>query len=342
MNLTNILFELVSLTNLTIFLNRLMSDGQYKSAILLYDYESIRDTSFIRDLTDLSNFNYTFISVNLDKSESSFRMTDLISYQNLPNALHIVMAAESEWFGRTLNNRYSIYSRDAVFLLPMQPASRKQEILRTFSTLLRVEYNLRGNVCLIFYGTPHTIQQTVSSKWIEAFVVTSQLIPANRSVFGIDVRSDIHFQLDQTLNLRKKIFAPVQKSLMYFYVFDELRKVKNIEKNKIVMSENANVYMANFITRNTKNLTTWQFVQRKFGNIREGLIKYEPSSESIYAELLMTSMDIYENKNYLKLWVFFCDIFEEQWAWSGAREILSSRCSTTNYGVMLPCEYVTY
>lgn len=301
MNFTRILFDFISLTNLTIFLNRLMSDGQYESAILHYDYESIRDTRFIQDLTDSSNFNYTFISVNLDESESSFRMSGLISYQNLSSALNIIMANESAWSGKILNDRYSIYSRDAVFLLPMQHDSRKQEVLWMFYQLLQVEFNLRGNISLVFYQTPHTIQHVVSSKSIEAYVVTSHLIPANRSVFGIDRQSDIHTQLNQTANLQKKIFAPVLKSLMYFYVFDELRKVKSIEKSRIVMSGNANVYMSNYITRNIKNLTTWQFVQRHFGSIRGGLIKYEPSNEPIYAESFMTSLEIYEKRNYLKV-----------------------------------------
>lgn len=55
------------------------------------------------------------------------------------------------------------------------------------------------------------------------------------------------------------------------------------------MSVSTNVFMANYITRNMKNLTTWQFVPSKIGKDFD-MIKYEPTNESIYAELFMSSI----------------------------------------------------
>lgn len=71
MYLTNNFFNLISLTNLTIFVTRLIRDGQYQSAVLLYDYASIGDTNFIQELTDSPNRNFTLVTLRVTRFGNS-------------------------------------------------------------------------------------------------------------------------------------------------------------------------------------------------------------------------------------------------------------------------------
>lgn len=290
MNLTNIFFGLMSLTNLTLFLNRVMHDGQYQTAILLYDYEAIVNTNVIQELTDYPNRTYAFVVVRMDECGHSVDMLKSYSYEKISNALHINMDH------RCIDGNSVLFTRDALFLFPMQNNKQKREFLWDFRTKFHF---VAGTSSVVFYQTARTIPQAFSNKTIEVYVVRSYAVAADHMVFGIDNRSDINLQMNQTRNLRDKIFDPKRKTLIYFFEHDELREVKSILKSKDVMSSNANVFMANYITRNIKNLSTWQFMNKKIGEWK--LIKYEPPNEKIYAELFMSSMEIHVPEKYKDL-----------------------------------------
>lgn len=139
---------------------------------------------------------------------------------------------------------------------------------------------------MTFYQTSSTIQRGISNKSIEVFA-------ANRGVFEIGIQSDFGIQLNETANLKEKIFPPMKKTFLIFHDFDELKNVKSVVKNKSVMSDNRDVFMANFMTRNMKNINTLQTLTGIIGTDRSKWIKYEPSksNERNYVELFMSSMD---------------------------------------------------
>lgn len=167
MNLTNILVELFSLSNLAIFVNRFIVDGNYETAILQYDDASIRDTNFIADLSGLSNHNYTIFAKRLDwlNMPPSWEMEPFRKFQN---AMQIFMVdCQQEWEHRfnSIVSQLFIYRRNFVFLLPMQHGERKQEIMQTATRYADVE-----NCTMIFYQSPTKVHPSVNGKSIEVSI----------------------------------------------------------------------------------------------------------------------------------------------------------------------------
>lgn len=153
---------------------------------------------------------------------------------------------------------------------------------------------------MIFYQTSHTIQgeHVDSNKSIEVYLLYSESIAANRSIFEIAIQSDIENQLKNIKNLQGKVFAPVKKTMLGFVVRDGMGNVEiNRESSKNVMSGNRNVYMANHIAR-VMNLATMHFARNSFDNSPE-YMKYRPANVSVYAELFVSS---FENDKLGQLW----------------------------------------
>lgn len=297
MYLTNVFLGLMSLTNLTIFMNRVINDGQYQSAILIYDYKSIEDTNFIQELSDPRNRNYAIATVCIDNALNQHWMEHLTINEHLLNALHVAMVVDTEWDVKTLLQRHSLYSRDIVFLLPERHRSLNQKMLWIF----RSRQGNKNRISVIFYQTPRTIRHRFSNKTIEAFVVNSDVIPANQSVFEIDAQGDIHSQLNGVANLTKKIFDPEKRTLLVFFELGASRNVEIIEGNGKPMTNNKDIFMANFIARHMKNLSIWQLIQQKSGNFLNNVFKYKPSNRPIYAELYVSSVEIYRKEANRKL-----------------------------------------
>lgn len=204
MNFTNIFFGLMSLTNRV---NRVMHDGQYQTAILLYHYMAIRDTDFIQEITDSNNRNYTIVAVCMDDLYNTVQLLESSPYRNIKNALQIVMVHHR----RSVPYSDVLFSRHTVYLLLMRSGTNKKIILNRIHGQFQF---IRGNFSVIFYQTPYTIQYPTSNKSIEVFEVNSHAIPPNRSVFKIYVQSDILLQLNQTKNLCDVILVPGKKTSM--------------------------------------------------------------------------------------------------------------------------------
>lgn len=124
MNFTNTFFDLMSLTNLTLFVNRLIHDGPYQSATLVYDYESIRDTNFIQKLLESPNRQYAIATVCVNKSEDPFSLWKKRSYRYHLNAMYIVLVNDAlphyYLIQNTISRHNVMYRPHIVFLLPMQ------------------------------------------------------------------------------------------------------------------------------------------------------------------------------------------------------------------------------
>lgn len=281
----------MSLTNLTLFLNRVMHDGQYQTAILLYSYEAIRDTNFIQEITDHHSRHYTIVAVGIH--DNSTQLLESVPYRNIRNALQIIMVYRNVPYSDVL------FSRHIVYLVPMQNDKMKRNILNKIHRQFQF---IKGNFSMIFYQTPRTIQQAKSNNSIEVYVLNSHAIAPDRSVFKIDLESDILFQLNQTANLCDDIFVPWKKTSMCFLGVGvkRLRNVKNSMNSTKTMSGNANVFMVNYITRYMKNLTAWNLVPTKIYNHFE-MAKYNSLNNSTYAELFIPSMEYHDSQEYWEM-----------------------------------------
>lgn len=160
-----------------------------------------------------------------------------------------------------------------------------------------------GNHSVIFYQTPRTIQYNISNKSIEAFVVDSEAIEPNRSVFEISSLTDIHCQLNRTENLCGKIFSSVKSALITYFNNDVFAGANSLKRSKSVILNNANIFMGNRIILNMKkhNVTIRQFTPMKIDKNYE-YRKCELSNESIYAELFNSpSMEVHDPEKHGKI-----------------------------------------
>lgn len=289
MNLTNIFINLVSLTNLTIFLNRLIHDGQYKSVLLIHDNESIRDTNFIQELSNSSNRNYyTLVIACVSEFDSPEWMLEFNS-QSFMNVLSILMVEVDMIHPKQGFPifRHCAFAHNMVVLLPMRRNRKNIDFLRYFFNMTK---GRTRRFSLIFYQTPNTIQNAVSNKSIEVFVMSSRMIAYERPVFGIHVHGDIHSQLSSTKNVTDEVFEPIGVTFLLLVNNDMVRNVSNILNRTDVMSDSQNIFMANYIVRKMKNLTTLQVVLSEIG-ANKNVFLYTSSNRSIYAELSISTLD---------------------------------------------------
>lgn len=269
MNLTNTFLEVISLTNLAIFVNRLIVDGNYETALFLYDDASVRDTHFIRELTSTSG-NYTSIIL---RSADILRWTFLSEKKKFLSAHNelpiIMMSYDQQWDDRLLNLMTPIdrSAHNYVFLLPMHHYSRWGEILQTFQSHFSYP-----NTSVVFYQTPHMPQNEATNHSIEVFV-NSNCFTAGCSILDIGSDNDTMTQLNKIENLHEFVFEKaMKKTMLFMYDVDSKARVRD---NRVMLN-NSNQFMANFIARNLRNISMVQLSDSCF---------YKPKNDSFYAEL---------------------------------------------------------
>lgn len=194
--------------------------------------------------------------------------------------------------------RHIASAQDMVLLLPMQHDRQNKNTLRYFCDSLKGK---KSRFSLIFYQTPNTIHNFVSNQSIEVFVVSLYVVAHKRRIFGIDKQGDIHSQLNSTNNLAGEIFEPAKKTFLIVTYNEVMRNVSNIVNRTDVMMDSQNIFMANVIVRNMKNLPTMQVVLSEIGANKNFFI-YTPSNRPIYAELFVSTMDYrYKKEKYTEM-----------------------------------------
>lgn len=86
MNSTNLFVaNVISISTLTLFLDRMITGGDYKTFGLVYDMESARDNNLIQRLTNDTKYNANIVNINRLSIEERCRLPSSI--------LHIVLIA---------------------------------------------------------------------------------------------------------------------------------------------------------------------------------------------------------------------------------------------------------
>lgn len=191
MNLANLFVELISFSNLAIFVNCLITDGNYQTAFLLYDDASIKNVHFISELTEISNQNYAITMMRFEGMEQDFNMEP---FEEFKNTIQIVLVNSEQLSGNQLTQHFYRKSRVSVILLPKQDDIQKRGMLKT------VPYIWFGESCaVIFYQLPVSPTSTAFSKSIEVYV-NSRASLAKERIVHIDGNIDIHdhLQVEET------------------------------------------------------------------------------------------------------------------------------------------------
>lgn len=315
MNLASLLIaNLISLSNLTHFLDRLITDGNYKTVLLIYDDASVRDTNFIPELVDLAFGKYAMVIMNSERTNESYVEYNCVYdlgaiEQQRSGIIQIIMVH----YGKRAvekslrRNNFLNNLQDVVYLIPVQPDDEKDKIWNLFNIR---EVSIRYRNCsVIFYQTEQ------SGEPIEIFALNYQAekftrngdslgtsqIDMENSVVKIEVG-----QANDERNLHDDIFGSIiKKPILLIKTVSTANKsvVKTSAQQgtaTLVNLGNADYYLSNFIARNLRardvsihQALAYQRVSYKF--TWPQVFNCCASNEKNYAELYNFRPEVYHS-----------------------------------------------
>lgn len=166
MSLTGLLVaNLFSMSNLTHFLDRLITDGQYETVLLVYDEASIEDTNFVPELANLAFGKYSMVIVDSDRGKIpwmemkpyQFRVLEIVLVNCDRNGVCL-----NTWLLQAghIHNRHNI-----ILLIPKQSEGRKSLIWKWFNYV--AYYICHVNISVIFYEKGISTEKNIRS-WLPA------------------------------------------------------------------------------------------------------------------------------------------------------------------------------
>lgn len=291
--------NLIVMSNLTIFLNRLITDGNYKTVLLIYDDVDcdLKDNNFGSELAELSFENYAMYTMKSNYSQvMAWQVTPIKTRSGILEILTLNYDDDGKKRMRQLlqrndNSRYTAAS--IVLLIPMQSNERKREFWQCFSAATR--YFPYINTSVIFYQTERSMKMAnTSRKPIEIYALNHyhKLV---RGFQNVDVNNSICDDRElNVVNLNDKIFGSISKKPNLIIKTSVSVKALPQRGNDLVNNVNADQYHSNFITRNLRDKDAVIRQTLQFGYIelmdgkyatRYGVYKCNMSNEKIYAEL---------------------------------------------------------
>lgn len=254
---------LISMSNLTHFLDRLITDGQYKTIVLIRDDASVRDTNFISELTDLGFGKYSMVIVNSNDVIYERKSYTLVPFDREFGGMQVIMLHYDESRKTALTELLigqNLYSniQNVVYLIGTQSDVSKSQIWRIFNRAQ--DYIRYVNCSVIFYETGKSVEK----KSIEIFAIKYKPEEYYHSYTrsDIDVENSVFIDDDQVntneTNLHEKIFGPIYKkpNLDIITVSASMKSVTKITEHRsnteLMNLGNTDFYLSNFIARNLR------------------------------------------------------------------------------------------
>lgn len=297
------------MSNLTIFVDRLITDGKYKTICLVYDEAFIKDTDFVSQLVDLSQGKYAMFIM---KHEYPKVLAPVMKkHRRESGILQVLMLNYGEDGKKRLRNLMSsqniLYNtQNVVLLITMQSNERREEIWDFFNGLpaTQTSHIPYINISVVFYQTQTQMSMKManaSRKSMEIFVLnykTQEIVEPQE----IDVENCDGFRNDQVneCNLHEKIFGQIsRKTLLAVHSLTTSMKTATTESilhgnNTLVNFGQARFYLTNFLVRNLRfkdfvfqNIFRHSYIKLARGRYYEYSESYmcHTSNEKTYAEL---------------------------------------------------------
>lgn len=305
--------SLVSMSNLTHLLDRIITDGKYESVLLINADPFIKYTDFFHQLAEASSGEYSMFIINADylqtvpnsgmgqipfRKHNGILQIIMLNYgdheirrnkrKNNRNELH----RRCKRFKMLVRDSYNNYNiQNVVLLVPMRSDGERGEIWHCLDTMQ--SDIARINCIIIFYRTeiPITVANT-TSKPIELFVLNP----------GEHVEVDVESSVCDECNLNDRIFVSIAKAKASGLVIQtDVGTEKSLsttsvqrENYTLINFGNAEYYLSNFVARNlrAKNVEIHQTVYQHKLLVKGGLLSKistwfpcNASSEKYYAEL---------------------------------------------------------
>lgn len=290
MNLTKFFVaNLISIANLTLFLDRLITDGKYKSVSVFSDDESVQ---IFPELADRVFGKHTMViqeycnrlPPEFAPIHHSFGSLQLMLISN--NA-HVDDLNNTVWI---FAHRSFLFNpkENLLVLIPMQSDERKKKIWN----LLVPNYR-HFNCSVVFYQTERSMQMAnTSRKPIQIYIMNSMYEQIDRNVKEIDVDN---IGVNDSRNLNDRIFGTILKKRILIiptktaHNGSSIKSVEGRGNRTLVNLGSADYYLSNFIARNlrTTNVYIEQTIEFKEYNIfkRAKVFFCDAANETIYAEL---------------------------------------------------------
>lgn len=280
------------MTNQTLFLDRLITDGNYKSVSVLYDSESVKNSNFFPELADRAFGKYTIVI-----EEYCDRLPEeSVPIHRFSDSLQLMLLTDDEGIGGINATLWEFAYRSYLFnsqenlvvLIPMISEERKE----MFWNLLMQKY-LGINCSIVFYQTERTMQMAnTSKKPIQVYVINAIYEEIDRNFVEIDV-DDIG--VNDRANLHDLIFGAISKKRILFiptkaaHSGSSFKTAMGPGNQTLVNLGSADYYLSNFIARNDRaaNVSIVQRLQFQEYNIfkRAQILSCDAANGTIYAEL---------------------------------------------------------
>lgn len=256
MDSTNLfVVNVISVSTLTIFIDRLITDGNYKTVRLVYDMGSVRDNNLIRDLSNNDKYNTFIVNSN---SLTSIEPKSTESF----GILQIILLDWDERWQKTMKHRsfatnyVEQFKTLNVVMFIRKPSDLQRELIWPNLAWLAMFYN----VSVVFYDTVDSMDgHAPTNMSLEVFVLN---FDTSKAVLPARIDVEQCFNLVEC-NLYEKIFESIPRKTRLFVPIDVDRSPRNrkLMKNAKLNATSIDfgssaAYLTNFVVRNlrTKNV----------------------------------------------------------------------------------------
>lgn len=286
-------------SNLPLFLDRLITDGNYKTVLFIYDDTDaiIKDTNFLPQLSDLSFGKYAMCVMREDYSNFGSKAWRIFSpYREHSGLLQILTLNYSEGQMSRLPqllNRYNEQQnkQNVVLLIPMPPDNQRNDIWHHFEKRSSAAAR-RINLSVIFYRKEMSMMMAKTPrKSIEIFALNYGEEFRGRS--KVDVKNSVcNVQLNES-NFHDNIFESITKKMnLVIETTTAAFEPITVQRGNVSLINlmNADHYLSNFIASNLRAkhvLIQQRLRQEEVRNyfVQSQSYEYIVSKEKLYAEL---------------------------------------------------------
>lgn len=293
MNSTSLLLaKLLSVSNLTFFLDRLIFDGKYKTVELTFDDAYINRIDFVGEMINTAGGKYTMMIKNLNlnrlsepharnkipQQQSNRKNLDLLQIFKLNYGAGV---GDGTPFVHYLRKNLQYFSfQNIVLLIPMQSDEKKRQFWDHIMEL-NVFLGYR-NAIVVFYKNEESISMVNAlKKPFEIYAINykvKRMTKIGIALIGIDVENSLYRgELDEA-NFHEHIFGMVSKKPDLVINTDtgsdkSLMKTSVRRGNKTLINlGSADYYLSNFISLNLhfKDITFIQGYRYKQTTFKNG------------------------------------------------------------------------
>lgn len=299
------------MSNMAVFLDRVVTDGNYKTVLLKYDPLSIRDYDFVPQLSELAFGKYALFTRKEKYFNAVVDRYGTKTFQWHSNVLKIIMMEFTNigWLLPAVLTRDHLYFNakpaNNILLISIQSHDQRQAFWRfiakyhVFASDLSTPDTPFLNVSVIFYQTERSVKKAktsnkTSNKTMEIFVLNYKEAGVPDPL-EIDVGDSVS-QLGND-NLNDKIFGSIIKKFTLLFRtaasdYNSITRTSLRGNDTLINLGSAEYYISNFIVSNLhyegiKFKQILNYVRNGLNTIDRRTERFEcmASNETIYGEL---------------------------------------------------------